>query len=449
MSSQWSRGPKMETTMNLFTRRNLLKLGLAGGALAIANTPAAALVEIIVSGGNFTPLPIAIPDFASSDPTFGREIADIVRANLKRSGLFVPLDPSTLPVQVGDVSAEPDFASWRAINVDALVMGQVERGGTIESSVRVWDTQQSAQVVGNSYSTDPQNARRIAHIVSDAIYQSMAGETGYFDTQIVYIAESGPKANRKKQLAIMDQDGFNSKTLNSGSSLTLTPRLSMRGDMVTFTSYDDGNPQVYVSALGGKPRKLINNAPMSFAPRFSPDGGTVVFSVSNGGVTNIYAAGVNSAKAVQLTSGAAIDTSPSYSPDGSQIVFESDRGGQPQIYLMGAGGGGAQRISHGEGSYSTPVWSPKGDLIAYTRQSGGAFQIGTMKPDGSGERILVSSFHAEGPTWCPNGRVIMFFRDPGGDAGPGLWTVDIWGRNEQQIKTDSYASDPAWSALRT
>jgi TolB protein len=130
-------------------------------------------------------------------------------------------------------------------------------------------------------------------------------------------------------------------------------------------------------------------------------------------------------------------------------VFESDRGGQPQIYLMSSGGGGAQRISYGDGSYSTPVWSPKGDLIAYTRQSGGKFQIGTMKPDGSGERILVDSFHAEGPTFCANGRVIMFFRDAGGDAGPGLWTVDIWGRNEQQVPTEGYASDPSWGSLRS
>ena len=237
--------------------------------------------------------------------------------------------------------------------------------------------------------------------------------------------------------------------LSSGASLTLTPRLSRDYSMIAYASYEDGNPQVFVAALGGKSRRLVQNAPMSFAPHFSPDGSSVAFSVSNGGVTNIYTSAVNGGKPVQLTSGAAIDTSPSYSPDGSKIVFESDRGGKPQLYIMSAGGGGAQRISFGEGTYSTPVWSPKGDLIAYTRQAGGNFQIGTMKPDGSGERILVDSFHAEGPTFCPNGRVIMFFRDPGGDSGPGLWTVDIWGRNEQQIKTDAFASDPNWGALRS
>ena len=435
--------------MHSITRRHLLKLGLASGVLAAAATsPARALVEIVVSGGNFTPLPIAIPDFASSDPAFGKEIADIVRANLKRSGLFAPLDPASLPQRTGDVNNTPDFAAWRAVNVDALVMGQVERGGQISSAVRVWDTQAAQQVAGNQYGSDPQGSRRIAHIVSDAIYASLAGDSGYFDSQVVFVTESGPKANRKKQLAIMDQDGANVQVLSSGAALTLTPRLSRNNGMIAYTAYDDGNPQVYVANLGGKSRKLINNAPMSFAPRFSPDNNTVAFSVSNGGVTNIYAAGVNGGNPVQLTSGAAIDTSPCYSPDGSRIVFESDRGGRPQLYVMGAGGGGAQRVSYGDGIYSTPVWSPKGDLIAYTRQSGGRFQIGTMKPDGSGERILVDSFHAEGPSFCANGRVIMFFRDAGGDGGPSLWTVDIWGRNEQQIRTAAYASDPNWGSLR-
>jgi TolB protein len=436
--------------MHALTRRHLLKLGLASGALAAAATsPARALVEIIVSGGNFVPLPIAIPDFASSDPAFGKEIAEIVRANLKRSGLFEPLDPASLPQATGDVNNTPDFASWRAVNVDALVMGQVDRGGEISSAVRVWDTQAAQQVTGNQYAADPQSSRRIAHIVSDAIYASLAGDNGYFDSQVVFVSESGPKANRKKQLAIMDQDGANVQVLSSGEALTLTPRLSRDNGMLAYTAYNDGNPQVYVANLGGKARKLINNAPMSFAPRFSPDGQNVVFSVSNGGVTNIYAAGTNGGNPVQLTSGAAIDTSPCYSPDGTKVVFESDRGGKPQLYVMGAGGGGAARISFGDGSYSTPVWSPKGDLIAYTRQAGGSFQIGTMKPDGSGERILIDSFHAEGPTFCSNGRVIMFFRDAGGDAGPSLYSVDIWGRNEQKIETGGYASDPNWGSLRS
>jgi len=431
------------------TRRTALKLGLAGTALAVAGSPASALVQVTVSGANFTPLPIAIPDFASSDPAFGREIAEIVRANLKRSGLFVPLDVSRLPSAVGDVAATPDFEGWRATTADALVMGQVERGGQVQASVRVWDTQAAAQVVGKSYGTDPKSYRRIAHIISDGIYQSLTGESGYFDTRVVYIAESGPKANRTKRLAIMDQDGANVQYLTQGNAMALTPRFSPTNDMLTYMNFEGGNPQVYLLQLStGRQQRLGSFGQMSFSPRFSPDGRRVVFSVEQGGSTNIYAMDIGASQPSQLTSGSAIDTGPSYSPDGSKIVFESDRGGNPQIYLMAGGGGNAQRISFGQGSYSTPVWSPKGDLIAFTKQSGGQFQIGIMKPDGSGERVLVSSFHAEGPTWAPNGRVIMFFQDPGGNDGPRLQSVDIWGRNQQQVKTESFASDPAWSPLR-
>jgi TolB protein len=160
---------------------------------------------------------------------------------------------------------------------------------------------------------------------------------------------------------------------------------------------------------------------------------------------------LRSRSTTRLTDTPAIDTSPSYSPDGTRICFESDRGGRSQIYVMAAGGGAAQRISFSKddnnATYSTPVWSPRGDYIAFTRQGGGQFSIGVMKPDGSGERLLTSGYHNEGPTFSPNGRVLMFFRDPGGSGGPSLYSVDISGRNELKVPTPGFASDPAWSPL--
>ena len=434
--------------MILMNRRQILKAGLAGTALTLMASPAAALVKITVTAGEFIPLPIAIPDFGSTDPTFGRQVAEIVRANLRRSGLFNIIDPANLPQQIGDVGANPDFPSWRATGADALVMGQVERGGVIQSSVRVWDTQAAAQVVGSAYSTDPNSWRRIGHIVSDAIYSALTGEGGYFDTRIVYVAESGPKANRTKRLAVMDQDGANAQYITDGRALSLTPRFSPTQQLLTYMNYESGNPQVYLLDMGsGRQQSIGAFGQMTFSPRFSPDGGTLAFSVEQGGNTNIYAMPISGGRPSQLTSGAAIDTGPSYSPDGRSIAFESDRGGTQQIYIMGAGGGGAQRISYGEGSYATPVWSPKGNYIAFTKQSGGQFHVGIMKPDGSGERILVSNYHAEGPTWAPNGLVLMYFSDPGGNDGPRLYSVDVFGRNNQVIPTETYASDPAWSPL--
>ncbi len=434
--------------MKSLSRRSALKLGISGAAMLAAINPALALVKITVTGGNFTPLPIAIPNFASSNPAFGQQMSDIVRSNLKGSGLFSLIDTSSLPQNVGNISANPDFSIWRATGADAVVMGQVENTGQIEGSVRVWDTQAAEQVVGKSYASNSSGSRRIAHQISDAIYTSLTGEGGYFDTRIVFVAETGPKANRTKRLAIMDLDGSNLQYLTSGKTLALTPRFSANGKLLTYLNFDNGLPRVYLLDLAsGRQQSIGNFGQMTFSPRFSPDGRSLVFSVEQGGATNLYAMAIGSNKPSQLTSGSAIDTGASYSPDGQKIAFESDRGGSQQIYIMGAGGGGAQRISYGKGSYSTPVFSPKGDLIAFTRQSGGQFHVGTMKPDGSSERILVSSFHAEGPSWAPNGRVIMFFKDPGGNSGPQLYSVDVWGRNEQKIQTPTFASDPAWSPL--
>lgn len=434
--------------MNLLTRRRLLQAGLASGAISLMASPASALVRIVVSGAEFSPLPIAIPNFQSSDPAFGQEVADIVRNNLRRSGLFAPIEVSAMPQQVGNVAETPNFQAWVGANVDAVVMGQVERGAQIQASVRLWDTRAGQQVVGQQHATGAEAYRRIAHIVSDTIYESLTGEGGYFDTRVVYVAESGPKANRTKRLAVMDQDGANVQYLTQGRSLALTPRYSPSQDLLAYMNYDEGQPRIYLLNLSsGQQQRLGDFGAMTFSPRFSPDGNTLAFSVESGGTTNLYAMPVGGQNPTQLTNSAAIDTAPSYSPDGTRITFESDRGGSPQIYVMGAQGGGAQRISYGEGSYSTPVWSPLGDLIAFTRLQGGQFHIGTMAPDGSGERILASSFHMEGPTWAPNGRVLMYFSDPGGESGPRLYSVDIWGRNNIQVPTETFASDPTWSPL--
>lgn len=431
------------------TRRQAIKLGMAGAGIAAFSSPASALVKIVVSGGDFEPLPIGIPTFSSSDPQLAAEITSIIVADLKRSGLFAPIAESQMPLKQGDVNASPEFGAWRNASADALVMGSVNQvGGQIRADVRLWDVIEGVQAFGESFAADRKTIRRVAHIVADAIYQKLTGEAGYFDTRIVYVAESGPKANRVKRLAIMDQDGANVQYLTRGDSIVLTPRYSPQGNLLSYMNFAGDVPQIYLLDLNtGRQQRVADFGKMTLSPRFSPDGQNLAFSVTSGANTNIYMMNLAARKPAALTSGAAIDTGPSFSPDGARIAFESDRGGSQQIYVMSAGGGGAQRISFGQGRYSTPVWSPKGDLIAFTKQNEGQFHIGTMKPDGSGERILSSSYLMEGPTWAPNGRVIMFFKDPGGDSGPQLYTIDIWGRNELRIPTETFASDPTWSPL--
>jgi TolB protein len=436
-------------------RRRLLLLGAGTTAAAmsgLAPRVADAAVRIDINQGNIQPIPIAIPPMlpvTPDDAAVAGEITQVITNNLRRSGLFAPIDPAAYIEKITNVDAVPRFDDWRVINAQALVTGRVRReAARVKADFRLWDVFAGQQLTGQQYNTTAENTRRVAHIISDAIYSRITGDQGYFDSRVVFVDETGSKDRRVKRLAIMDQDGAGVRYLTRGDDLVLTPRFSPSTQEITYMSYGTTDPRVYLLNIETGQREIVGNFPgMTFSPRFSPDGQRVIMSLQQGGNSNLFVMDLRSKATTRLTDTPAIDTAPSFAPDSSRICFESDRGGSQQIYIMGAQGGGAQRISFGEGSYSTPVWSPKGDYIAFTKIGGGKFSIGIMKPDGSGERILTEGFHNEGPTFCPNGRVIMFFRDAGGSGGPSLFTVDVTGRNEQRVPTPSFASDPAWSPL--
>lgn len=433
------------------TRRQTLALGAGLSLAPVLARSALAQTRLQVDSGNIQPIPIAIPNFvpgspADNDAALG--VTQVITNNLKRSGLFAPIDQAAYIEKIANIDVPPQFQSWRTINAQALVTGRITRqpDGRLKAEFRLWDVFSGQQLTGHQYFTAAEFWRRIAHIISDQVYERLTGEKGYFDSRVVFIDESGSKDRRVKRLAIMDQDGANVRYLTRGEDLVLTPRFSPSTQEITYMAFGQGDPRVLLYNIETGQREVVGNFPgMTFAPRFSPDGQRVIMSLQQGGNANLFVMDLRSKSTTRLTDTPAIDTSPCYSPDGQRICFESDRGGKQQIYVMPAAGGGAQRISFGDGNYSTPVWSPRGDFIAFTKQGGGSFSIGIMKPDGSGERLLTSGYHNEGPTFAPNGRVLMFFRDAG--AGPQLFTIDVSGRNELRVPTPSFASDPAWSPL--
>ncbi|NEU96173.1 Tol-Pal system protein TolB [Bradyrhizobium sp. UFLA 03-164] len=442
-----------ETLFRPSRRHILAGMASAGAMLGGLAGPAFAQKRITITEGEFAPVPIAIPNFAAGTPgdaEVGVGVTQVITNNLKRSGLFAPIDQAAYLEKQINIDAAPNFNNWKSINAQALVTGRMTRqgNGRVKAEFRLWDVNTGQQLAGQQYDTSAEYWRRIAHIISDQIYERMTGEKGYFDTRVVFVDESGSADRRVKRLALMDQDGANVRYLTRGSDLVLTPRFSPSTQEITYMEFGQGDPRVYLLNIETGQREIVGNFPgMSFSPRFSPDGQRVIMSLQQGGNSNLFVMDLRSKSMTRLTDTPAIDTSPSYAPDGTRLCFESDRGGKPQIYVMPATGGGAQRISFGDGTYSTPVWSPRGDYIAFTKQGGGQFAIGIMKPDGSGERILTSGFHNEGPTFAPNGRVVMFFRDPGGNSGPSLFTIDVSGRNELRVPTPGFASDPAWSPL--
>ncbi len=427
-----------------------------------------ALIEVDITRGNLNPLPVAVsPLFIDSTSenkiskelgnlNIGLEISTIIENNLKKTGLFNPLNQDAF-IQKPDIAhLKPRFEDWQLIKAQALITGKVEMlENNLRVEFRLWDILAGREMLALAFTTVPNNYRRVGHIITDKVYQRLTGEQGYFDTRIIYVAEEGPKTQRIKKLAIMDQDGANTKYLTLGNELVLTPRFNPTNQMVTYLSYFRNLPRVYLLDIETGVQEVVGTFPgMTFAPRFSPDGKKIIMSFAKDGNSDIYTMNLESREVEQITDHPSIDTSPSYSPNGKLITFNSDRSGYQQIYVMRSDGSNVKRISFGTGIYGTPVWSPRGDLIAFTKLHKGKFYIGVMRIDGKGERLLTENYYQEAPSWSPNGRVLIFYRETkSGDQGEGfsatLWSIDLTGYNERKVETLTDASDPSWSSLLT
>ena len=420
-------------------------------ALVLMPSFASAQVEIDITRGRTEPMPIAIPDYLSgTNPDLAENVAEVITNDLTISGLFAPIEQGAYIEQIANINVTPRFADWRVIGARVLVAGEVvDLGdGRVQLNTRLWDVVANQQVASVAYKTPRDNWRRAAHKVSDFIYSSLTGETGYFDSRIVYVSETGPKTNRIKRLVIMDQDGFNPQTLTGGLSYNvLTPRFSPDEQEIAYLAFFKDKPaKVFLFNIEtGRQREVGEFPGMTFAPRFTPNGEQLLVSIEQRGNSDVAYLDPDTGRIRRITTNFAIDTSPSMSPDGRKIAFASDRGGSQQIYTMDADGQNQRRITFGKGVYGTPVWSPRGDLIAFTRIHRGKFYIGVVAPDGSGERLLTEAYLVEGPTWSPNGRVLAFHREeyPGGPVR--LYAIDLTGQNLRRLTTPTEASDPAWS----
>ena len=424
------------------------------------------LIEVDITRGNLSPLPVAVSPLSVDSESkenfekllkkkdIGSEISLVIENNLVKSGLFNPLDKDAFLQKPNIAHLKPRFEDWALIKAQALITGKVTLvDEKLRVEFRLWDVLAGKEMMALAFTTVPTNWRRVGHIITDKVYERLTGEKGYFDTRIIYVAEEGPKTNRIKKLAIMDQDGFNNKYLTLGNELVLTPRFNPTNQMVTYLSYFKNLPRVYLLDIETGIQEVVGDFPgMTFAPRFSPDGKKIIMSFAMDGNSDIYTMDLENRVVERITNHPSIDTSPSYSPDGKYICFNSDRSGYQQIYVMKSNGSNVKRISFGKGLYGTPVWSPRGDLIAFTKLHKGKFYIGVMRTDGKGERLLTENFYQEAPSWSPNGRVLIFYRETKTDSqGKGfsakLWSIDLTGYNERLVETKTDASDPSWSTL--
>ncbi len=418
------------------------------------------MIEIDITEGNREPLPLAITEFFYNDDEenilkeISTNMRNVMSADLERSGLFKSINKEAFIQDTESMHLRPRFEDWRLIKAQGLITGDLSlEGDKLRVEFRLWDTLAEKEIEALVLITTQDNWRRVSHMIADKIYERLTGEEGYFDTRIVYVSEEGPKNNRIKKLAIMDQDSFNHRFLTSGKELVLTPRFNPVRQEITYLSYFKNLPRVYLLDIQTGIQEVVGDFPgMTFAPRFSPDGNKIIMSLAREGNSDIYVMDLVTRIVERLTDNPAIDTSPSYSPDGRKITFNSDRGGSQQIYVMDSNGRNQKRISKGTGNYATPVWSPRGDLIAFTKNFQGQYFIGVMRVDGSGERLLTENWYQEAPSWSSNGRVLIFYReskadDQGRGHSSSIWSIDLTGFNERKIPTPNDASDPSWSKL--
>ncbi|WPY01302.1 Tol-Pal system protein TolB [Candidatus Trichorickettsia mobilis] len=419
-----------------------------------------AIETITINRGHADPIPVAINHFNadnSADNITGDNITNVIANDLKRSGLFKPISRAAFIEHKIGIEHKPLFVTWRQINANLLLNGEVTQGehGKLKVSFILWDTVLEKDIVGEVFEVPANLWRRVAHKIADKIYEKVTGDKGYFDTRIAYVAETGTYLKRVKRIAVMDYDGANHQYLTDGKDLVLTPRFSPQADRLLYISYARKAPRIYMRNLKTGKDTIVGDFPgMSFAPRFNADGSKALMSIAKHGSTHIFSINFQTMRITQLTQGSSINTSPSYSPDNSKIVFNSDRSGSRQLYIMNADGTNIERISFGGGYYTAPSWSPRGDYIAFTKMTrGGGFTIGVMRPttnpENVGERIIANGYLVEGPTWAGNGRVIMFAKgEPprGNTAGKNrIYSIDLTGYNELEIPTPKDASDPDWS----
>lgn len=394
--------------------------------------------------------PASVATAAGNTSVLGTQIAEVIAADLERSGLYAPQGPTGLrAVGMVEVTA-PQFASWRGTGAESLVQGFVraDAAGNLTVGCYLYDMALGSELTRSGFVVQPRDWRRAAHRCADAIYSRLSGEAPFFDSRIAYIAETGPKDARIKRLAIMDSDGANHRFITNGQAITLTPRFSPDYSRIVYVSYLADRVRVYVYNVDAGTQQVVHESSnATFAPRWSPDGRFILFSMAVAGNTDIYRIPAEGGTPRRLTDSPGIDVGGSYSPDGQRIVFESDRSGAQQIYVMNADGSNQQRISFGGGRYATPEWSPRGDLIAFTRIAGN-FRIGVMTPGGGSERLLTDSWQDEAPTWSPNGRIIQFFRTTEGRNGTSqIFQVDLTGVNLRRLPTPVDGSDPAWGPV--
>ncbi len=394
-------------------------------------------------------LPIAIVPFTWEVP--GRsppeDVAAVVRNNLERSGRFKAMPP-------GDMLARPrsaeevNFADWRILNMENLVVGRIEAGGSDEFQVtfQLLDVGKQEQITGYRFNTNRQDLRATAHHISDIIFERLTGERGAFSTRIAYITSLNEgTSNHRLTLTVADADGHNPQTIIESSEPLMSPTWSPDGRRLAYVSFENRRPGIWIQEIfTGRRTQVTSFTGINGAPAWSPDGRLLAMTLSKEGSPDIFVFDLERSTLRALTRHFAIDTEPAWSPDGKQIIFTSDRGGGPQIYQIPSSGGEPKRLTF-EGPYNARAsYSPDGRLLTYVTRVGRNFRIAVQDLRNNQVRVLTDGRLDESPSFSPNGKMIIYATRVDGKGE--LAAVSTDGRVRQRLALQrGDVREPVWS----
>lgn len=359
--------------------------------------------RVEVSGVGLTQVPISIAPFKGQSAS-GQKIADIVQADLERSGQFRAVAANA---GVLDEVSLPNLSVFRQAGSDALVSGSIGTlaDGRLDVRFRLWDVVKGQDLGGQSFAVVSSDARLAAHRVSDYVYEKLTGDKGAFSTRIAYVT----KSVARYQLWVADADGENAQPALASPEPIISPAWSPDGNQLAYVSFESRKPVIYVHNVStGKRRLIANFKGSNSAPTWSPDGKTLAVTLSRDGGSQLFLLNAAGGEPRRLIQSNSIDTEPVFSPDGRNIYFVSDRGGSPQIYKVGISGQGVERVTF-TGSYNiSPAISQDGRWMAYISRVSGAFKLYLMEIESGNVRALSDTSADESPSFAPNSKLVVY-----------------------------------------
>lgn len=430
------------------TKRWLVAVGFLVAALS---WQAQAELIIEITGGSEVALPIAVVPFGSEGFAAPEDISEVIRNDLASSGRFAPLAKQDLISQPHE-KADINFADWRLLRSEGLLVGKINSldGETYEVQFQLFDVYKSQQLVGKRYQVPASGLRRLAHQISDQVYEALTGEVSVFSTRLAFVTVINNTDNSKRfALQVSDADGANPRTVLQSKEPIMSPSWSPEGERLSYVSFENGKAEVFVQEMrSGRRDSVAAFKGLNSAPAWSPDGKKLALTLSKAGNPEIYVLELESGKLSRVTHNSqSIDTEAVWLPNSNQLIFTSDRGGRPQIYKVSVDGGRATRMTF-EGSYNSSAdISADGRLMAMVHGLKGKYYIAVQDLSSGAVRILTETGRDESPSFAPNSRMILYATERNGKDV--LAAVSVDGRIQQRIgEAGIDVREPAWSPIR-